>query len=76
MLHHLIVFLLIWNCVLIPLGKAKIYFLSDCWFLCGHSIVHAAKLPLVFLNLIGHLHDDVILLLRPESFRTLLSCAN
>ena len=25
---------------------------------------------------IGHLHDDVILLLRPESFRTLLSCAN
>ena len=25
---------------------------------------------------IGHLHDDVILLLRPESFRGLLSCAN
>ena len=25
---------------------------------------------------IGHLHDDVIVLLRPESFRTLLSCAN
>ena len=25
---------------------------------------------------IGHLHDDVILLLRPESFRVLLSCAN
>ena len=23
---------------------------------------------------IGHLHDDVTLLLRPESFRTLLSC--
>ena len=25
---------------------------------------------------IGHLHADVILLLRPESFRILLSCAN
>ena len=25
---------------------------------------------------IAHLHDDVILLLRPESFRILLSCAN
>ena len=25
---------------------------------------------------IGHLHDDVILLLRPESCRILLSCAN
>ena len=25
---------------------------------------------------IGHLHDDVILLLRPEFFRVLLSCAN
>ena len=25
---------------------------------------------------IGHFHDDVILLLRPESFRVLLSCAN
>ena len=25
---------------------------------------------------IGHFHDDVILLLRPESFRALLSCAN
>ena len=25
---------------------------------------------------IGHLHDDIILLLRPESFRRLLSCAN
>ena len=28
------------------------------------------------IEIIGHLHDDVILLLRPESFRTLLSCAN
>ena len=27
-------------------------------------------------GLIGHLHDEVILLLRPESFRGLLSCAN
>ena len=27
-------------------------------------------------NPIGHLHEDVILLLRPESFRGLLSCAN
>ena len=26
--------------------------------------------------LIRHLHDDIILLLRPESFRGLLSCAN
>ena len=26
--------------------------------------------------IIGHLHDDIILLLRPESFRVLLSCAN
>ena len=26
--------------------------------------------------IIGHLHDEVILLLRPESFRGLLSCAN
>ena len=25
---------------------------------------------------IGHLHDDIILLLLPESFRVLLSCAN
>ena len=25
---------------------------------------------------IGHLHDDVILLLRPESFKALLSFAN
>ena len=27
-------------------------------------------------NLIGHLHDNVILLLRPESFGFFLSCAN
>ena len=26
--------------------------------------------------IIGHLHDDVILLLRPELLRVLLSCAN
>ena len=26
-------------------------------------------------GIIGHLHDDIILLLRPESFRVLLSCA-
>ena len=25
---------------------------------------------------IDHLHDDVVLILRPESFRVLLSCAN
>ena len=30
----------------------------------------------VFHSLIGHLHDDIILLLRPESFRVLLSSAN
>ena len=30
----------------------------------------------VYFRTIGHLHDDVILLLRPESFRVLLSCAN
>ena len=30
----------------------------------------------VFRSLIGHLHNDIILLLRPESFRVLLSCAN
>ena len=30
----------------------------------------------VFRSLIGHLHDDIILLLRPESFRVLLPCAN
>ena len=28
------------------------------------------------LKSIAHLHNDVILLLRPESFRVLLSCAN
>ena len=28
------------------------------------------------MDTIGHLHKDVILLLRPESFRALLSCAN
>ena len=28
------------------------------------------------LLLMGHLHDDVILLLQLESFRVLLSCAN
>ena len=28
------------------------------------------------MNPIGHLHDDIILLLRPESFRVLLFCAN
>ena len=28
------------------------------------------------INSIGHMHDDVILLLRSESFRILLSCAN
>ena len=27
-------------------------------------------------NQISHLHDDIMLLLRPESFRVLLSCAN
>ena len=26
--------------------------------------------------LIGHFHDDIILLPRPESFRILFSCAN
>ena len=30
----------------------------------------------VFQSLIGHLHNDIILLLRPESFGVLLSCAN
>ena len=30
----------------------------------------------VFRSLRGHLRDDIILLLRPESFRVLLSCAN
>ena len=30
----------------------------------------------MYLVLIGHLHDDIILPLRPESFRILLSCAN
>ena len=30
----------------------------------------------IFRILIGHLHDDVVLLLRPESFRVLLSWAN
>ena len=33
-------------------------------------MVHWKNLP------IGHLHYDIILLLRPESFRVLLSCAN
>ena len=28
------------------------------------------------LQALGHLRDDVILLLRPESFRVLLSCAD
>lgn len=28
------------------------------------------------MDTIGHLHNDVILLLRPESFRALVSCAN
>ena len=27
-------------------------------------------------RVIGHLHDDVILLLQPESFKVLLSCVN
>ena len=31
---------------------------------------------MIFRILIGHLHDDVVLLLRLESFRVLLSCAN
>ena len=31
---------------------------------------------ILLFSQIGHLHDDVILLLRPESFRVLLSCAN
>ena len=30
----------------------------------------------LFFKEIGHLYDDIILLLRPESFRVLLSCAN
>ena len=30
----------------------------------------------VFRSLIGHLHNYIILLLRPESFRVFLSCAN
>ena len=30
----------------------------------------------IFRILIGHLHDDVVLLLRPDSFRVLLSWAN
>ena len=46
------------------------------------SLKNNMSLPLQSLNtssyicLIGHLHDDIILLLRPESFRVLLSCAN
>ena len=31
---------------------------------------------ILLFSQIGHLHDDVILLLRPESVRVLLSCAN
>ena len=30
----------------------------------------------VFRSLRGHLRDDIILLLRPESLRVFLSCAN
>ena len=33
-------------------------------------MVHCKYLP------VGHLHYDIILLLRPESFKVLLSCAN
>ena len=46
----------------------------------------APKRPILFCSVyqgvlghfatIDHLHDDVVLLLRPESFRVLLSCAN
>ena len=34
------------------------------------------RLSRILLFKIGRLHDGVILLLRPESFRVLLSCAN
>ena len=34
------------------------------------------KFGLGRLAIKGHLHDDVILLLRPKPFRVLLSCAN
>ena len=34
------------------------------------------QLPADVIRSIGHLHDDIILLTRQESFRVLLSCTN
>ena len=43
----------------------------------GNLIVdHRGNAVSNFFKSIGDLHDDVILLLRPESFRVLFSCAN
>ena len=56
-------------------------------FLLGSSLQETSEPPcgafdrfrkfgLGRLAIKGHLHDDVILLLRPKPFRVLLSCAN
>ena len=50
------------------------------WFTVDLDLVSnlsiKAAVARLFTKLIGHLHDGVILLLQPESFRVLLSCAN
>ena len=40
------------------------------------SVKSKFRLICYILSTIGHLHYDIILLLRPDSFRVLLSCAN
>ena len=50
------------------------------WFTVDLDLVSnlsiKAAVARLFTKLTGHLHDGVILLLQPESFRVLLSCAN
>ena len=41
-----------------------------------NSVVNLPNGQVMFFWAIGHLHDGVIILLWPESFRVLLSCAN
>ena len=49
-------------------------------FLCDVNLMFpVCRLPQTLnskISPMGHLYDDVILLLLPESFRVLLSCAN
>ena len=81
---------IVWLCNMKQLNFRHFNTNSEKFFVTGiffqKEAKSAPKRPILFRSVyqgvlghfatIDHLHDDVVLLLRPESFRVLLSCAN